>query len=97
MENKDLLILRGDGVENKIFNLLNIFSVSTVISEKIKEATLVSSRRWSLKHSSNKIDSIEIIFTGLRKGEKLYEELLINNKSEKKSLILAYIEKLKIN
>ena len=38
---------------NKIFNLLNIFSVSTVISENIKEATLVSSRRWSLKHSSN--------------------------------------------
>ena len=50
---KDLLILSGDGVENKIFNLLNIFSVSTVISENIKEATLVSSRRWSLKHSSN--------------------------------------------
>ena len=50
---KDLLILSGDGVENKIFNLLNIFSVSTVISENIKEATLISSRRWSLKHSSN--------------------------------------------
>ena len=50
---KNLLILSGDGVENKIFNLLNIFSVDTVISEKIKEATLVSSRRWSLKHSSN--------------------------------------------
>ena len=49
----DLLILSGDGVENKIFNLLNIFSVSTSISENIKEATLVSSRRWSLKHSSN--------------------------------------------
>ena len=50
---KDLLILSGDGVENKIFNLLNIFSVGTVISENIEEATLVSSRRWSLKHSSN--------------------------------------------
>ena len=50
---KDLLILSGDGVENKIFNLLNIFSVGAVISENIKEATLVSSRRWSLKHSSN--------------------------------------------
>ena len=50
---KDLLILSGDGVENKIFNLLNIFSISTVISENIREATLVSSRRWSLKHSSN--------------------------------------------
>ena len=50
---KDLLILSGDGVEYKIFNLLNIFSVDTSISENIKEATLVSSRRWSLKHSSN--------------------------------------------
>ena len=50
---KDLLILSGDGVENQIFNLLNIFSISTIISENIKEATLVASRRWSLKHSSN--------------------------------------------
>ena len=33
--------------------MLNIFSVGTSISEDIKEATLVSSRRWSLKHSSN--------------------------------------------
>ena len=50
---KDLLILSGDGVENKIFNLQNIFSVGTSVSENIKEATLISSRRWSLKHSSN--------------------------------------------
>ena len=50
---KDLLILSGQGAENKIFNLLNIFSVGDVISKNIKEATLVSSRRWSLKHSSN--------------------------------------------
>ena len=50
---KDLLILSGDGVDNKILNLLNIFSVGAVISENIEEATLVSSRRWSLKHSSN--------------------------------------------
>ena len=50
---KNLLVLSGDGVEHKIFNLLNIFSVGISISEKIKEATLVSSRRWSLKHSSN--------------------------------------------
>ncbi len=50
---KNLLILSGDGVEKKIFNLLNIFSVGASISENIKEATLISSRRWSLKHSSN--------------------------------------------
>ena len=50
---KNLLILSGNGVENEILGLLNIFSVSTTVSEEIKEATLVSSRRWSLKHSSN--------------------------------------------
>ena len=50
---KNLLILSGNGVENKIFNLLDIFSVGSVISKDIEEATLVSSRRWSLKHSSN--------------------------------------------
>ncbi len=50
---KDLLILSGNGVENKIFNLLNLFSISDNISENIKEAKLVSNRRWSLKHSSN--------------------------------------------
>ena len=50
---KNLLILSGNGVENKIFNLLDIFSVGSVISKNIEEATLVSSRRWSLKHSSN--------------------------------------------
>ena len=50
---KDLLILSGNGVENKILSLLNLFSISTNISENIKEATLVSNRRWSLKHSSN--------------------------------------------
>ena len=50
---KDLLILSGDGVENKIYNLLNIFSIDAAISENIKEANLVSNRRWSLKHSSN--------------------------------------------
>ena len=50
---KNLLVLSGIGVENEIFNLLNIFSVSASLSENIKEATLVSSRRWSLKHASN--------------------------------------------
>jgi len=50
---KNLLILSGYGVEKNILNLLNIFSISTSLSEEIKEATLVSSRRWSLKHSAN--------------------------------------------
>ena len=50
---KNLLVLSGDGVKNQIINLLDIFSISTSVSENIKEATFVSSRRWSLKHSSN--------------------------------------------
>ena len=50
---ENLIILSGQDVENKILNLLNILSVNIEISEEIKEATLVSKRRWSLKHSSN--------------------------------------------
>ena len=47
------MILSGNGVENKIFNLLNLFSINTNNSKNIKEARLISNRRWSLKHSSN--------------------------------------------
>ncbi len=36
----------------------------------------------TIKNENNKKGDIEIIFTGLRSGEKLYEELLINAKSE---------------
>ena len=50
---KNLIILSGNGAENKILNLLKIFSIGNSVSKEIKEATLVSSRRWSLKHSSN--------------------------------------------
>jgi cell division protein FtsQ len=48
---KNLLVLSGYGVENKVINLLDIISVNKNVSEHIREATLVSSRRWSLKHS----------------------------------------------
>ena len=45
-----------------------------------------------VKESLSDIDAIEIIFTGLRKGEKLYEELLINDKAEKTSHPRIYRE-----
>jgi len=37
----------------------------------------------SVKDESNKNGDIEIVYTGLRKGEKLFEELLIDAKAEK--------------
>ena len=36
----------------------------------------------SVKDKKNKNGDIEIIFTGLREGEKLFEELLIEGKSQ---------------
>ena len=38
---------------------------------------------YSLKDDNNLSGDIEIKFTGLRKGEKLYEELLIEKNSRK--------------
>ena len=43
-----------------------------------------------LKDKNNPNGDIEIIFTGLRPGEKLFEELLIDDKSEKTSNPLIY-------
>ena len=37
----------------------------------------------TVKDKNNKNGDIEIIISGLRSGEKLYEELLINGKTEK--------------
>ena len=54
--NKDLeklIVLSGKGVESKVTDLLSIFAVYPEISKYIKEAELVSHRRWSLKHTSD--------------------------------------------
>ena len=44
----------------------------------------------TFKNKNNKNGDIEIVFTGLRSGEKLYEELLIDNKSKITSHPLIY-------
>lgn len=51
----------------------------------------------SIKDKKNKNGDIEIQVTGLRKGEKLFEELLIDNKSEKTLHPLIFKAKEKTN
>ena len=48
----------------------------------------------------NSVDGIEIIFTGLRPGEKMYEELFINNDKKStshKDIVSAIESKLPYN
>ena len=49
-----------------------------------------------LKDESNKDGDIEIVFTGLRPGEKLYEEMLIDAKAETTNHPLIFRAKEKI-
>tara|TARA_Y100001978_G_C23583465_1_gene380137 strand:- start:493 stop:903 length:411 start_codon:yes stop_codon:yes gene_type:complete len=44
---------------------------------------LVNLSGLEIKDEKNPLGDIEIIYTGLRPGEKLYEELLINGESQK--------------
>ena len=56
---------------------------------------LISLRGFNVKEK-NKGD-IEIVYTGLRPGEKLYEELLIDSSAEKTEHPLIYKSKEKLN
>ena len=47
----------------------------------------------TIKDSKNQDGEIEIVFTGLKDGEKLYEELLIDAKSKKTQHPLIYYAK----
>ena len=49
-----------------------------------------SSPKYSIKNENNIEGDIEIISTGLRPGEKLFEELLINSEAEKTFHPLIY-------
>ena len=51
---------------------------------------MISLNGLSIKDEKNKNGDIEIIYVGLRPGEKLYEELLIDKKSQKTEHPLIY-------
>ena len=44
---------------------------------------MINLRGLKLKNKENPYGDIEIVYTGLRHGEKLYEELLIDSKAQK--------------
>ena len=60
---------------------------------------MINLRGFSIKDDENTTGDIEIKFCGLRKGEKLFEELLIEDNSEKTDhpLIFKSQEKIKNN
>ena len=88
----------------KFIHLENIQEINTVPLQKILLSGSMSShypmRRFLkslnhpkieiLTHEDNINGDLEIIFTGLRPGEKLYEELLIDNKSKSTAHHLIY-------
>ena len=73
-----------------IFECFNLSKKSEIflldMGQPIKILDLVKKmiNLYGLKEKNNmNLDGIEIKFTGLRKGEKIYEELLIDNKAKK--------------
>ena len=49
-----------------------------------------------IKDEENPKGDIEIVFTGLRPGEKLFEELLLDSKSVNKSLFLIHRKRFRL-
>ena len=75
-EATELVIQAGsisNGGEVFLLDMGNPISILSLAKEMIR----LSGK--TIKDNSNNDDSIEIIFTGLRDGEKLYEELLIGD------------------
>ena len=48
----NLIVLSGNGAENKVEHLIKILKVSNEITSKITSANLISNRRWSLIYNS---------------------------------------------
>ena len=79
-EATELVIQAGsisNGGEVFLLDMGNPISILSLAKEMIR----LSGK--TIKDNSNNDDSIEIIFTGLRDGEKLYEELLIGDSVDK--------------
>jgi len=78
-EASQLVIQAGSLGENGEIFLLDMGEPIKVID---LAKNMIKLSGMSLKDDNNPEGDIEIIYTGLRPGEKLYEELLIDNKSE---------------
>ena len=79
----------------------DIFLLDMGTPIKIKELAkqMIELSGLNVKDKNNPDGDIEIIYTGLRNGEKLYEELLVDGTSQKTAhpLIFRAEEKFEIN
>ena len=88
LEEASLLVLQSSlmGSGGEIY-LLDMGEPIKIL-ELAKKMIRLSGR--SIKSSNSKSGDIEIIFTGLKKGEKIFEELLIDHNSKKTSNKFIY-------
>ena len=82
------LVLQASALEKNGDILLLDMGDPVKIIDLAKQMILLNG--FSIKDETNKKGDIEIIDVGLRPGEKLYEELLIDKKSQKTSHPLIY-------